>query len=143
MTKSDTRRLHEEDGKYISRKLKTYDDDSQVGSDEEADIQTTLSYLNTNGVEVLQKPNVRFKNYASMFNELIHTYKVTTLYPIVSTIIANDSSRVITVTKCNEREYYVKMYDLTTRELSFEEKVGGGPDQYIKLKEVEQNEKAT
>jgi len=63
---------------------------------------------------------------------------VTTLYPIHSVIISYDSTRAITVTKRNEREYYVKMYDLNTYELTFEEKLGGGPEDYIKIKEVEQ-----
>ena len=54
-------------------------------------------------------------------------------------IITYDSSRAITVTKANDREYYVKMYSLTTNELTFEEQIGGGATDYIKLKEVEQN----
>jgi hypothetical protein len=81
-------------------------------------------------LEVNQKPNVRFKNYSSLFNELLHSYKVTTDNPIVSAVITNDSSRVITVTKVNERESYVKMYDLKNNDhkLVFQEKVGGGED---------------
>ena len=47
------------------------------------------------------------------------------------------STRAITVTKRNDREYYVKMYDLESYELTFEEKIGGKPDSYIKLKDVE------
>lgn len=57
------------------------------------------------------------------------------MYPIVSVIISYDSTRAITVTKANEREYYVKMYDLETYELTFEECIKGT---YIKLKDVEQ-----
>lgn len=60
-----------------------------------------------------------------------------TLYPICSVIISYDSKYAITVTKKDEREYYVKMYDLETYELEFEEKIGGKQDDYIKLKEVE------
>ena len=41
------------------------------------------------------------------------------------------------MTKASEREYYVKMYDLETYDLTFEEKIGGKPENYIKLKEVE------
>lgn len=61
------------------------------------------------------------------------------MYPIVSVILSYDSSRAITVTKRNPQEYYVKMYDLESYELSFEEKIGGLDTDYIKLKEVEQN----
>ena len=61
------------------------------------------------------------------------------MYPIVSVIITYDSNYAVTVTKANDREYYVKMYSLTTNELTFEERIGGGETDYIKLKEVEQN----
>ena len=43
----------------------------------------------------------------------------------------------ITVTKKNEKEYYVNMYGLESYECVFEEKIGGGEKDYIKLKEVE------
>lgn len=59
------------------------------------------------------------------------------MYPINSVMISYDSTRAITVTKRNDREYYVKMYDLETYEMTFEEKIGGKPDSYIKLKDVE------
>jgi hypothetical protein len=52
-------------------------------------------------------------------------------------IITYDSSKAMTVTKRNDREYYIKQYDLESYDLTFEEKIGGGEDQYIKLKEVE------
>ena len=57
------------------------------------------------------------------------------MYPIVQVFISYDSTRAITVTKANEQEYYVKMYDLETYELTFEECVKG---RYVKLKDVEQ-----
>lgn len=56
------------------------------------------------------------------------------MYPIVSMVISYDSSRGVTVTKKDDFESWVKMYDLNTGELKFEEKVEG---QYLKLKEVE------
>ena len=59
-----------------------------------------------------------------------------TMFPIVSMIITYDSSRAVTVTKESDQAYYVKMYDLETYELKFEEKFEGN---YIKMKEVEQN----
>jgi hypothetical protein len=67
----------------------------------------------------------------------VKSSNVVTMYPIVSMIITYDSSKAITVTKRNDREYYIKQYDLESYDLTFEEKIGGGEDQYIKLKEVE------
>ena len=58
------------------------------------------------------------------------------MYPICTMIITLDSSKAITVTKRNDKEYYVKQYDLEDYTMTFEEKIAGG---YIKLKEVEQN----
>lgn len=57
--------------------------------------------------------------------------------------ISFDSTRAITVTKKDDKESYIKMYDLNTSELCFEELIGGQPDQYIKVKDVEQNPKGT
>ena len=85
------------------------------------------------------KPNKRFKNYNDLFSGLTKSKNVTTLYPIVSCMITYDSKRAVTVTKKDDREYYVKQYSLETYALLFEEMVGGGPNQYIKLKEVEQS----
>jgi hypothetical protein len=65
------------------------------------------------------------------------------MYPIVSMNIAYDSSRVITVTKKSDEEYWIKMYSLKDFKLTFEEKVGGNPNQYIKLSELEQNSNGT
>ena len=53
--------------------------------------------------------------------------------------ITYDSKRAITVTKKNEREYWVRMYDLESYEQVFEEQFGGQEDDYIKMKEIEQN----
>lgn len=57
------------------------------------------------------------------------------MFPIVSLIITYDSSRAITVTKKNDQEYFVKMYDLESYELTFEELYEGT---IIKFKDVEQ-----
>ena len=62
-----------------------------------------------------------------------------TMYSICSMIITYDSTKVITVTRRNDSEYYVKQYDLETYEMTFEEMIGGNELQYIKLKEVEQS----
>ena len=59
------------------------------------------------------------------------------MYPIVSVTVTYDSTKAITVSKKNEREYYVKQYDLETYDMTFEEKIGGSEDSFIKLKEIE------
>lgn len=67
------------------------------------------------------------------------------MYPIQTVSISYDSKRAITVTKKDEREYWVRMYDLETIDLVFEEQfggegaVGGKDTDYIKMKEIEQN----
>jgi len=48
-----------------------------------------------------------------------------------------NSKYAVTVSKKSNREYWVKMYDLETYKMVFDEKVGGNPEDYIKLKEVE------
>ena len=58
------------------------------------------------------------------------------MYPIVSMLITYDSSRAVTVTKKDDRTYFIKMYGLESYEMTFEEKIGGAPNSYIKLKEV-------
>ena len=62
-----------------------------------------------------------------------------TMWSIVSVIITYNSKHAITVTKKSDEEYYVKQYSLSNYQMIFEEKLGGGEDDYIKLKEVEQN----
>lgn len=54
-------------------------------------------------------------------------------------IITYDSTKAVTVTKKNDTEYFVKQYDLESYKMTFEEKIGGDPKSYIKLKEVEQS----
>ena len=63
--------------------------------------------------------------------------EVETLFPIVSVMITSDSERAITVTKENDFAYFVKMWNLQTQKLTFEEKIGDGETGYIKIKEVE------
>ena len=62
-----------------------------------------------------------------------------TQYPIISCIISYDSSRAILVTKRDDREFWVRMFDLESYEKTFEEKIGGKENSYIRAKEVEQN----
>lgn len=65
-----------------------------------------------------------------------------TLYPIISLIITYDSKRIVTITKASDTAYFVKMYDLKTFELTFEELIGNqeADDKekyYIKIKDIE------
>ena len=62
-----------------------------------------------------------------------------TEYPIISNMISYDSKRAVTVQKKGEREYRVQMFDLETYEKTFDEAVGGESNDYIKIKDVEQN----
>ena len=59
------------------------------------------------------------------------------MFPIISCMITYNSKAVVTVSKRNDQEYWVKIYDLVSYELLFEEQIGGNPKNYIKLKEVE------
>lgn len=54
-------------------------------------------------------------------------------------IITYDSTKAVTVTKKDDCEYLVKQYDLESYEMTFEERIGGQKNMYIKLKEVEQS----
>ena len=85
----------------------------------------------------MHKPNPRFKHYKDIFNNLLKTSVVDTPHPIGTVMITYDSQMAVTVTKKNEKEYYVNMYGLESYECVFEEKIGGGEKDYIKLKEVE------
>ena len=58
------------------------------------------------------------------------------MFAIVNMAISFDSKVCITVTKKNDRLYFIKMYGMESKELVFEEEVGGQPDCYIKIKEV-------
>lgn len=55
---------------------------------------------------------------------------------MVNAMILLDSSCTLTVTKASEEVYYIKMYNLETFEILFQEEVRGD---YIKMKEVETN----
>jgi hypothetical protein len=83
------------------------------------------------------KPNIRFTSYKSVFKDLLKQTSIITMWPIVNVIINYDSTRAITTTKKDDRTYYIKMYDLESYNMTFEEKIGGGPNNYIKLKEVQ------
>jgi len=67
------------------------------------------------------KPNLRFKNFNNVFSGLTKSKNVATLYPIISCIITYNSKSVVTVTKHDDREYFVKQYSLESYKLTFEE----------------------
>jgi hypothetical protein len=50
-----------------------------------------------------------------------------TKFSIVSMAISNDSTVAITITKAEEYEYWIKMYNLDTKQLVFEEAIGSDP----------------
>ena len=92
--------------------------------------------MDTRGNMTKMKPNIRFMSYKNVFKDLLKQTNVITMYPIVSMIITYDSSRAVTITRKDDRTYFIKMYGLETYDMTFEEKIGGGPTSYIKLKEV-------
>jgi hypothetical protein len=83
------------------------------------------------------KPNKRFKNFNDLFSGLTKSKNVPTMYPLINCCITYNSKSAVTVTAKNDREYWVKQYNLENYAITFEEKFGGLPDSYIKLKEVE------
>lgn len=83
------------------------------------------------------KPNKRFKNFNDVFSGLTRSKNVVTNYPIINCSISYNSKVAITVMKNDDREYWIKQYSLETFIVTFEEKFGGLPTSYIKLREVE------
>lgn len=70
---------------------------------------------------------------------MLNTEEIQTKFPIVSITITYDCNTIIAVTKADNREYNIKMYNINTLEVISELWVGGGPRDFIKLKEVIQN----
>lgn len=89
------------------------------------------------------KSNPMLKNFRDQFENLLDTVVVNTAYSILNIIISYNSKYAVAVTKKDESEYYIQMYSLMNYALEFEEKVGGDPNDYIKIKEVEQNSSGT
>ena len=100
----------------------------------------TVSNLGANTDEYL-KPNPRFKTYCDIFQNLTEQKTIKTKYPISSCAITYNSKMAITVSQKSEGEYFIKMYCLKHGDINFEEKIGKSSDGYIKVKEVEQNDK--
>lgn len=95
-----------------------------------------ITYMDTRGNKTTLKPNIRFMSYKNVFKDLLRQTQVITMYPIVSMIITNDSTKAVTITKKDDRTCFIKMYDLEKFDMTFEEKIGGGPNSYIKIKEI-------
>lgn len=57
--------------------------------------------------------------------------------------MSHDGAMAITVSKQSEYETWIKMYDLDTQDLCFEEVIGGDPKQHIKAEEIAQNDDGT
>lgn len=122
------------DGKmraYASRKAIQYDDDASQCSDPDEPAPAD------DAQDEDLKPNLQFENYRFQFDSLLKHKQVPTQYPIVSCMISYDSSRAILVSKRDDREFWVRMYDLESYEKTFEEKIGGREESYIRAKEVE------
>jgi hypothetical protein len=82
------------------------------------------------------KPNKRFKNFDDVFSGLTISKNVATQYPVVSVLMTYNSKSAITVTKKNDREYFVHLCDLESCAMTFEEIYGGEEDSYIKMNEI-------
>lgn len=126
--------------------MKDYEDQgSEDSQDDTSSVKDTgdIRYCDSQGNTTTIKANMRFMYYKEIFTNLLKQSTVITKWPIVTMIISYDSTRAVTVTKKDDRESFIKMYDLNTNELTFEEQIGGLPDQYIKVKEVEQNSSGT
>ena len=99
---------------YVSRRDISYDDSDSNDDNPLSEnwIEDSMIHINTASFDKPVKPNERFKNYRSCFNNLTVSENVPTMYPIVSVAISFDSELVITITKRSEREYWVNMYSL-------------------------------
>jgi hypothetical protein len=86
------------------------------------------------------QPNMRFKNYKNVFTNLIKYRSVQTAFPLVSMMISHDSTRALTVTKAGDNRSILKMYSLKDYDITFHEELGNQPNDYIKCKEMEQND---
>jgi hypothetical protein len=121
----------EQSHRYTSRREKNYEDpDSEDSQNDQDSVKDTgaIMYMDTLGNKNVLKPNMRFLNYKEIFKNLLKQNTIVTKWPIVTMAISYDSTRAITVTKEDDRTSYIKMYDLNTNELTFEEKIGGQPD---------------
>ena len=128
---------------YKRRQYDYSDDKSQDSEDDKIDATKGITMQNDDGSVTELDSNPQFKNYQSIFQNLLKVKTINTGNSIIACSITFDSARVITLTRSSDQEYYVKMYDLVTFEQKFEEKIGGDENQYIKCKDIEQNSEGT
>lgn len=138
-------------GTQKSRREIAYDDSQSDDSDSDTEpVEKRRSLLKTlksseqivsydGTAKVVHQPNTRFSNYQSVFKNMIKTTTIPTDDAIVNCVISFDSTLSITITKKDENESTIMMHNLESYEQTFEMRVGGNPNQYIKVKEVEQN----
>jgi hypothetical protein len=60
-------------------------------------------------------------------------------FAIMQVMISYDSSRALVITSKSDRVYYLMQFNLSNYARTFEEKIGGNEECYIKCKEIEQN----
>jgi hypothetical protein len=129
--------------RYVSRRGQTYDDSDSNGEDEPDNprfLDTgVIKYRDTLGKVYRIEPNPRFLRYKNAFTNLLKQICVVTRYPIISLVISFDSTRAVTIQKVNDNLSHIVMYKLDDYSVCFEEKIGGAPEQYIKVKRVEQD----
>lgn len=132
---------------YVSRRGKVYDDSDSEGENDPNNprfLDTgVIKYRDTLGKVYQIEPNARFVRYKNAFTNLLKQICVVTQHPIISLTITKDSSRAITVERVNDYLSHICMYELNDYSLSFDEQIGGDPEQYIKVKRVEQNRAGT
>lgn len=110
------------------------DDESDAGND---DLEENNEPLDKN-IDYY-KPNLQFKSYSSLFENLTKAQKVVCEHPLLSVMISYDSTRAICVLKKDDKEVWIKMYSLANYDKTFSEKIGGKEESFIRCKEVEQN----
>ena len=84
----------------------------------------------------MNEANKRFRSYRTLFDNMLNTEEIQCSNPLVSIAVTYDCNTIIAVTKVDPREYNIKLFDINTLEVISELKVGGGPRDFIKLKEV-------
>lgn len=124
---------------YESRRNKNFDD-TDSGAEETDKDDGAIIMKDFKGNLIDMQPNMRFKNYKNIFTNLIKYRSVQTAFPLVSMMIAYDSSRALTVTKAAENRSILKMYSLKDYEITFHEELGNKEEDFIKCKEIEQND---
>ena len=100
-----------------SRRDISYDDEKSRASgsskiSREQNEPGGFKYLDTSGRAIVVRANPRFKAYKEIFENMTNSYSIMTMHPIISVMITYDSTCAITVTKNNDREYWVKMYSM-------------------------------